>query len=80
MEHALYFTKSFSRTITISNQTFLVIQNKDTGLRVLTYDLKRTLYEYDLQSKILSYEFGEQDLIIRIFNQAHIDRYLLIAS
>jgi len=80
MEHTLHFTKSFSRTITISNQTYLVIQNKDTGLRVLSYDLKRTLYEYDLQENSLSYEFGEQELIVRIFNQAHVDRYLLKAN
>ena len=73
--YIISFTKSFVRVIAIKNSLYEVIQNMDTGLRIVAQSSRDTIYEYDLQKNSVDYMDTLFPLIKQILHQAQIDRY-----
>jgi hypothetical protein len=80
-EHAIQFSKSFERTITINAVDYTLSQQEhDSSITITQKDNNKLLYRYDGQIFYVYYEDEDIALVSRIFNQAHFDRYPIKAK
>jgi hypothetical protein len=79
-EHAIHFSKSFERVISINSINYTIVQQqKDSSITILRQDNK-IMYRYDGEIYYVFYEDEDIALVSRIFNQAHYDRYPIKAK
>lgn len=76
--HMLYFTKSFKRKINVGLVSYVVEQNGITQtLSIYKKSPKTYVYMYNAKDNVSQFSLDDLETIKYIFEQAHVERYVL---
>lgn len=72
-------TKSFKRKVVLDGVPYIVEQNhKDNSLKIFLKEDKTRIYAYENGN--LDYNYGQRNLVYRIFHIVHVERYPILYS